>query len=405
MSAFSLAKYLNKSSPVPERSLARNPISDLGSKEVNAAWRAETFAVLVVDDEEANRRLCHIVLEGEGIRCEEAANGLEALEILRQRAFDLVLLDIDMPGMRGTEVLGKLRANPPCANLKIIMLSGRASGDEMSGMMLAGADDYLTKPFSLVQLSARVRAALRLKHAQDRGLSLTHQLLGLNHELEQGLLVRDADLVKARNTLVMALAELVACRDTETGAHLRRLQRYSRLLAEQAAGCAAFSGQMDEAFIALLECCAPLHDIGKVGIPDHILLKPGRLDAEERLIMQSHTVLGAQVLRKAAAESGFSAAFMQMAGDIARYHHERHDGTGYPDRLIGEDIPLAARIVAVGDVYDALRSRRVYKPAVPHARAVHMMIAESPGHFDPVLIKVFADCADRFERLYKEIAD
>jgi response regulator RpfG family c-di-GMP phosphodiesterase len=361
--------------------------------------------VLVADDEASNRNLCRLVLESIGLTCVEAANGKLALDAIQNEAFDLVLLDIDMPAMTGTEVLRRLREAPPTAHLKIIMLSGRSSADDMSQMMLAGADNYLTKPFSATQLQAHVTSALRLKDAQVRSDTLFRSLLTVNHELEQNLNLRDSDLVQARNALVLALAELVAYRDTETGAHLMRLQRYSRCLAEKMASTPGYASLVDTNFIGMLECCAPLHDIGKAGVPDHILLKPGKLDAEERIIMQSHTTIGANILEKVAREHGFAKAFLKMATDITRHHHERFDGQGYPDRLVGDAIPLAARIVAIGDVYDAMRSRRIYKPALPHAEVVRIMLTESAGHFDPALLLIFQQCADRFDQLYRELVD
>jgi len=360
--------------------------------------------VLIVDDEPANRLLCRQMLEASDIPCGEAANGVESLQSMGKDRYDLVLLDIDMPQMTGTEILRQLRENPPAPHLKIIMMSGRAGGDEMARMMGAGADDYLSKPFSMIQLVERVKAALRLKAAQDRSDLLQHSLLTVNRELEQGLLARDSDLVQARNALVLALAELVARRDSETGAHLLRLQHYCRFLAEEAARLPGFSGQIDPPFIEMLVCCAPLHDIGKVGIPDHILLKPGRLTDEERLVMQRHTVIAAETLQKVAQKHAFAVAFLQMAHEIARHHHERFDGKGYPDRLVGDAIPLAARILALADVYDALRSQRVYKPALPHDEAVRVMVEES-GHFDPALLAVFRRCAPHFDRLFQELTD
>jgi len=316
---------------------------------------APTHRILVVDDEAINRRLFLQVLELEGIACDEARDGIEALAKMPRNNYDLVLLDIDMPRLPGTEVLRRLRMAPPFPHLKVIMMSGRATGDEMACMMRGGADDYLSKPFSLVQLVERVKAALRLKMAQERTDLLNRNLLTLNHELEQGLLSRDSDLIHARNALVLSLAELVCHRDAETGTHLMRLQHYVRLLAEEAAKTSSFARQIDGHFIQMLECCAPLHDIGKVGVPDHILQKPGRLTEDERRVMQRHTVIAADTLQKVARVHGFAVAFFQMAVEIARHHHERFDGTGYPDRLSGEEIPLSARIVAIADVYDALR--------------------------------------------------
>ncbi len=219
------------------------------------------------------------------------------------------------------------------------------------------------------------------------------------------LTARDSDLVHARNALVLALARLVGHRDNETGAHLVRLQRYCRVIAEEAAASSQFEKQIDPHFVEMLECCAPLHDIGKLGLPDHILLKPGKLTADERVLMQAHTTIGADTLKEVAKQHGFARAFLQMAIDITRHHHERFDGTGYPDGLAAGNIPLAARIVAIADVYDALRSRRVYKPALSHSATVSMMTEASNGHFDPALMQVFFRCADRFDKVFTDFGD
>jgi response regulator RpfG family c-di-GMP phosphodiesterase len=361
--------------------------------------------VLLVDDEPAIRNFCRLVLQAEGMHCDEVASGPEALAAAAAGAYDLLLLDINMPEMTGLEVLGQLRAVPPSPHLKVVMMSGRYSSDEMAQMLLAGADDYLTKPFSVAQLQGRVKSVLRLKDAQDRSELLTRHLLAVNAELEQNLNARDSDLVHARNGLVLALAKMVAHRDIETGAHLMRLQCYCRCLAEAAAGSPTFAGQIDQHYVEMLACCAPLHDIGKVGLPDHILMKPGKLTPDERILMQAHTVIGADTLQEVARQYPFALGFLQMAIDICRHHHERFDGTGYPDRLAGSDIPLSARLVALSDVYDALRSRRVYKPALSHAAALQVMMEASPGHFDPALLPVFQGCAKRLNAIFHEHAD
>src|SRR5260370_38752746 len=196
-----------------------------------------------------------------------------------------------MPRMSGLEVLRQLREAPPSAHFKIIMFSGRSSADEMAQMLLAGADDYLTKPFSLIQLQARVQAALRLKEAQDRSDRLNRNLLAVNAELEGNLDARDSDLVEARNALVLALAKMVEYGDFETGAHLQRLQRYCGTLTREAIKIPHFAGQVDENFIQMLECCAPLHDIGNVVLPDHIIRRPRKLTSEERIIIHTHTTI------------------------------------------------------------------------------------------------------------------
>jgi response regulator RpfG family c-di-GMP phosphodiesterase len=364
-----------------------------------------TYQVLLVDDESDIRTYCKYVLEAEGMTCTEADSGRVGLEMARAKKYDLLILDINLGDMNGTDLCRDLRDKPPCANLKIIMASGNANTDTMANMLLHGADDFITKPFSVAQLQSRVKAVLKLKDAQDRTELLKQQLLAANRELEKSLSTRDSDLVEARNALVVALAKLVEHRANETGSHLTRLQKYVNVLGEEAGRCRSFAGQVDEAFVGLAACCAPLHDIGKVGLPDHILLKPAKLDAEERLIMQTHTTVGADMLQKVARNHPSAAGFLHMAIDIARHHHERFDGSGYPDRLAGTDIPLAARLVSICDVYDALRSRRVYKPALSHSAALQVMGDAAGSQFDPNLLEAFQRCAGQFEKIYRENPD
>ncbi len=189
------------------------------------------------------------------------------------------------------------------------------------------------------------------------------------------------------------------------GAHLLRLQRYTRFLGEEAARTPAFAGQIDATYLDMLEACAPLHDIGQVALPDHILQKAGKLDSEERLIMQTHTTIGADILQGIAQRHRTALGFLHMAIDIARHHHEAFDGTGYPDRRAGLGIPLAARLVTLGDVYDALRSRRPQRPPLAHQLAVEIITRANPSRFDPHLLSIFERHADHFERMYGEVPD
>jgi response regulator RpfG family c-di-GMP phosphodiesterase len=372
------------------------------SASVHAAG-ARVRRVLIVDDESSIRMLCREVIKGSGVQCDEATNGEEALEKIAEEPPDLVLVDVNMPKLCGTDLLHRLRANPPVPNLKVIMFSGQASSDEMAEMMIAGADDYLTKPFSIPQLIGRVQTALRLKEAQDRSDRLNQQMLAVNAELERSLNARNSDLADVRTALVLGLVRLMHLRENDSGQRLERMQRYCRCLAEEASDMPNFIGQIDLAFMDMLTCCAPLHDIGKVGLPDHILLKPGKLASEERILMQAHTTMASETLADLARQYGSARAFLQMASDITRHHHERYDGTGYPDRLVGNAIPLAARIVSVADVYDALRCRRSYKPALSHVAAVQLM-TESTGQFDPALMQAFQRCAERFEQIFRDCA-
>jgi response regulator RpfG family c-di-GMP phosphodiesterase/tRNA A-37 threonylcarbamoyl transferase component Bud32 len=383
--------------------LTRRPSSHgiFAPRASSLAAGARVHRVLIVDDEASIRRLCREVLKSRGVVCEEASNGGEALERVVVEPPDLMLVDVNMPSMSGPELLQRIRANPPAPNLKVIMFSGQASGDEMAEMMLAGADDYLTKPFSIPQLIGRVQTALRLKEAQDRSDRLNQQMLAVNAELELSLNDRNSDLAEVRTALVLGLVRLMQLRENDSGQHLERMQHFCRTLAEEASSMPNFVGQIDHAFVDMLACCAPLHDIGKVGLPDHILLKPGKLAPEERILMQAHTTMPADTLTELAQEFGSARAFLQMASDISRHHHERYDGSGYPDRLAGNAIPLAARIVAIADVYDALRSRRSYKPALSHLATVQLMTG-SAGQFDPALLQAFHRCADRFDKIFQE---
>jgi response regulator RpfG family c-di-GMP phosphodiesterase len=367
--------------------------------------RRTTHRILIVDDQADIRRLCRLSLTPEGLACEEAGTGPDAVQLASAKPFDLVLLDFDIPGFNGEEVLRRLRQSPPCPNLKVVMFSGAAGGDELSRILLSGADDFLIKPFSTVQLRARVKSALRLKDAQDRSDLLNRNLLTVNAEMEKTLQDRDVEIIHARNGLVLALAKLVEHRSKETGPHLMRLQRYSRILAEEAAALPAFASLIDANFIRTLEDTAPLHDIGKAAIPDAVLNKPGAFTDEERTIMQTHTTIGANTLREVARRHRFSTGFLQVAIDIAQSHHEKWDGTGYPQRLVAEAIPLAARILAIGDVYDAMRSPRVYKDGRTHAETTDYMLNRSPGHFDPALLDAFRRVVDRFEQAFEEVVE
>lgn len=362
-------------------------------------------SVLIVDDEEPIRRVVSLALASDQIGTIGASTGIEAWELIQKHSFDLIILDVDLPGLNGPNLLNMIRENPPSPNIKVLMLSGRAVGDTLAQMLYTGADDYLVKPFSVVQLRARIKNALRMKAAQDRNDMLSRQLAENNLQLERLLSSQTDELVHARGAMVLAMATLVGHRSTETGGHLIRIQRYSRVLATSAATIPAFSESLTPEFIHVIEAAAPLHDIGKVAVPDQILHKPGPLTAEERLTMQEHTTIGADTLANVSLQYPFATSFFQVAIDITRHHHERWDGNGYPDRLSGISIPLSARVVAIADVYDALRSRRVYKDGFGHQFAVEQIVEHSPGHFDPALVSVFKAVHQDFDRIFEEMKD
>jgi response regulator RpfG family c-di-GMP phosphodiesterase len=358
-----------------------------------------------VDDESLVRDICKSFLRREDVECHEASDGEEGLRLLSASDFDLVLLDIDMPRLTGTETLRRLRQNPPSNNLKVIMMSGGITSDEMSELLAMGADDYITKPLGRPQLLARIKAALLHKATQDRSELLNQQLLAMNSALEQTLLARNGDLVQARNALVFTLAKIVESRSNETTGHLTRLTQYAAALARQASQSPRFASVLDQPFLKTLEACTSLHDIGNVALPDHILRAAAPLDREDFIIQQSHTTIGADTLQSVAKRDRSAAAFWQMAIDVARHHHERYDGTGYPDRLAHNDIPMSARIVAIADAYDELRAQAPRGAALAHDGAVKVILEGSPGRFDPHLLQAFADCGSEFERIHREHPD
>jgi response regulator RpfG family c-di-GMP phosphodiesterase/tRNA A-37 threonylcarbamoyl transferase component Bud32 len=372
-----------------------------------ARGRADTPRphVLIIDDQETLRRLCRATLELAGYHCSETGDGETALHLVHLERIDLVLLDLNLPGIDGYEVCRRLRERPPQPHLKVIVISGRGNQDQLAEALPRGADDYMSKPFAPRQLEAKVRHALELKEAQDRVDTLTRHLVQTNRQLEQSLQARAGDVRQAQDALLFGMARLAELRDGETAGHLRRMQRFARCLAEHASEMPPWNGLVDAFFLEQLERCVPLHDIGKTGLPDEVLLKPGALTPAERALVETHPVIGDRILETLGKEHGQSLAFLGVARAIVRHHHERHDGRGYPDRLAGDAIPAAARLTALADVYDTLRRQRQYKPARPHAEAVHLILHESPGQFDPLLLQAFAACQQHLERIYRDLSD
>lgn len=356
--------------------------------------------MLLIDDEPQFRQYVRTVLKAFDSDIVEATDGASGLALGLRERFDLVLLDLNLPDGDGFEICRKLREGTPSPHLKLIVVSGRGDPNELSEALARGADDYLCKPFQPRQLKAKVQHALRLKEAQERTDLLARELLLTNRQLEDSLNARSDDVRRAQDALLFAMAKMAESREGETPGHLRRLQQYVRQLAEALVDEPSWEGVIDQTFLEQLERCVPLHDIGKIGLPDHVLLKPGKLDEAERRLMETHTLIGDRMLEALAREHGHSLDFLGVAAAIVRHHHERYDGTGYPDRLRGDAIPAAARLVALADVYDALRRRRYHKVALSHSEAVSILL-NSDGQFDPAVLHAFQRCQAEFERIYR----
>jgi putative two-component system response regulator len=321
--------------------------------------------ILIVDDDEVAVEVLEHALSQFGYQVTVAHNGREGLDLVRSGQFRMVVSDWEMPKMTGVELCEEIRRRSASGYVYVILLTSRHGTQSVVDGMNAGADDFVSKPFQPQELVVRIRAGERI-------LSL-----------------------ESRELIIFSMAKLAESRDPETGAHLERMREYCRVIAEHLSRQAKFRERVDGDYVQLIYMTSPLHDIGKVGIPDRILLKAGQLTREEFEIMKNHAEIGARTL-DATASAHPGAKFLCMARDIARCHHEKFDGSGYPNGLSGEEIPLCGRIVALADVYDALTTKRVYKPAFSHDKAVAIIRAGRSRHFDPDIVDAFEANEARF---------
>jgi putative two-component system response regulator len=324
--------------------------------------------ILVVDDDPIVVTLVSVNLRKAGYEVHTASDGLEALEYLSRNRCGIVISDWNMPRLDGLKFCKQIRMQVSEGYTYIVLLTSQGKTEQRVQGLAAGADDFLTKPFDPRELLERVRVAERILQ------------------------------LETREALIFAMAKLAESRDPETGQHLERVQRYSVVLCRELAMDSPYSEQITPDFTRLIYQTCPLHDIGKVGIPDAVLQKPGKLTGEEFEIMKRHTVIGADAIR-ATLEHSPSATFLRMASEIALTHHEKFDGSGYPHGLAGEAIPLSGRVIALVDVYDALTSKRVYKDAFTHAKAKEIIVDGSGKHFDPVLVDAFLRAEVEFDTI------
>lgn len=341
--------------------------------------------ILIVDDEAANVKLLERMLSMEGYRNLVSTNDpLQACSLYQQHHCDLVLLDIRMPHMNGFEVLAELKKLPGDQPPLVVVLTAQASYEYRLRSLTEGARDFIGKPFDRAELLARVANILEMHLLQK-------QVREQNQILEDKVRERTAELYETRLEIVRRLGRAAEFRDNETGMHIIRMSKISALIGQ--------GYGLDPEQCEMLLNASPMHDIGKIGIPDHVLLKPGKLDADEWKVMQTHAAIGADIL------SGHESELLDMARIIALSHHEKWDGSGYPQGLKGEEIPLAGRIVALADVFDALTSARPYKQAWSVEDAVKFIRDNSGSHFDPELIEVFLKHLDDIIKIKNQYAD
>ena len=353
--------------------------------------------ILTVDDSSDILAMISGLLK-DRYRVKVANSGEKALTVISSSPPDLILLDIMMPGMGGYEVCERLKADPATRDIPIIFLTAKCeSEDEIRGFEL-GAVDYITKPISPSKLLARVKTHLTLKAAADF-------LRDKNEYLEQQVAERTREVQAIQDVTILTIASLAETRDNETGKHIRRTQIYIKMLADKLRDNPRFSYFLDDHNIALLHKSAPLHDIGKVGIPDRILLKPGRLEPEEFDTMKTHTNIGLEAIKGAETQLGLEVNFLRISKEIAYHHHEKWDGSGYPMGLKGDNIPISARLMALADVYDSLISHRVYRAAMSQEETMKIILEGKGSHFDPDIVDAFIEMADDFKSVAMKYMD
>lgn len=359
---------------------------------------ADKADILLVDDQVENLQTL-VELLSPYYNVHPFADGDAALGYARQqRPVDLVLLDVMMPGKDGYQLCAEFLSLEHMTEVPVVFLTGLdSSADEARGLA-AGAVDYISKPFSPHIVLARVRNHVRL----SRALRL---IISQNERLDRRVAERTEELARTRDSAIVAFSSIACERDNETGQHIRRTQHYVRALALRLRENPRYAAELDDEAIDLIFKSAPLHDIGKVAIPDRILLKPGKLDTAEFEIMKTHADHGRAAIESAEQSIGSPSTFLRYARDIAWCHHEKWDGSGYPRGLAGEAIPLAGRLMAVADVYDALISQRVYKPGMSHQAAMDIILLGSGKHFDPDIITVLIAIHPRFAEIAHQFRD
>lgn len=366
--------------------------------------KAKVSKILIVDDQEVNREILEEHVRVLGHESLFAENGLSALAQIEKNVPDLILLDIMMPVMDGHQVLEQLQADNVFRHIPVIVVSALDEMDSVVRCIANGAEDYLVKPFNQEILKARISKSLENKALRDQEKNFRKKLQEYNLHLESRVQEQVRQITRGHLSTIFAMSKLTESRDPETGEHLERMREYCKILASQLSTMSMYASDLDKSYIDNIYWASPLHDIGKVGIPDHILLKPGKLTGDEFEVVKTHSTIGAETL-KAVSEQCPDNDFIRMGIEIAESHHEKWDGSGYPHNLSGRDIPLAGRIVALGDSYDALTSKRCYKDAFTHEKSRELVLEGCGIHFDPDIVEAFLASERKFVSVRERIVD
>jgi putative two-component system response regulator len=374
------------------------------ARQINISETGNSFSILIVDDNEMNRDLLLRRLGKSGFQMASAENGKQALEMMREQSFDLLLLDIMMPVLDGYETLMIIQNDEALRRVPVIMITALDDVDSAVRCIEMGAVDYVTKPFNPVLLRARVDASLERKRLSDQQETYRLKIENSNKDLSEEVRAKVREISESQLAAIFAMSKLAESRDPETGEHLERMREYCRLLSEQLSRMPKYRPIINRDFVENIYAASPLHDIGKVGIEDSVLLKPGALTDNEWVLMKRHPIIGAETLREVDRQHPGN-AFIHTGIDIAEGHHEKWDGSGYPYGRSGEEIPLVARILALGDVYDALTSKRCYKDAFSHEKSRSIIEEGSGSHFDPDVVLAFFEREDEFMKVKMAFKD
>ncbi|MGD8591195.1 MAG: response regulator [Gammaproteobacteria bacterium] len=363
------------------------------------AMESESMSsLLVVDDNEMNRDMLVRRLKPLGYQVDTACDGGQALDMLQKGRYDLVLLDIMMPVMDGFEVLQQMKLQQRLKSVPVIMITALDDTSSAARCIDMGAEDYLTKPFDPTLLKARISSCLERKRLHDQESLYRNKIEEYNNQLQERVRQQVQEISQAQLGAIFAMSKLAESRDPETGEHLERMREYCKVLSQQLSSLPKYEIIIDSTFISDIYAASPLHDIGKVGIDDSVLLKAGKLTDQEWKVMKLHPVIGAETLREVDKQHPGN-SLIRMGIDIAASHHEKWDGSGYPYGLQGTEIPLVARILALGDVYDALTSKRCYKEAFTHDKSRQIVIESGGNHFDPEVVDAFLQTEEEFKRI------
>ncbi|MDH5217981.1 MAG: response regulator [Gammaproteobacteria bacterium] len=390
--------------------MATNPkIETFSSEEPEAYFddKERSAHIMVVEDNENNRDLLTRRLERQGHTVVTAENGLVALRKLGEHNVDIMLLDLMMPEMDGYQVLEHMKQDDELKNIPVVVITAINDMDTTVKCIELGAEDYLPKPFNPTLLKARINACLSKKWLRDREVQYRSFIEDTNRQLGERVRQQVKQITSTQMATIFAMSKLAESRDPETGAHLERMREYCKVLSEHMSKLDSHKDVIDRVFIDNIYAASPLHDIGKVGILDNVLLKAGALDDEEWVLMKQHPVIGAETLRAVDAQHPGN-EFIKTGIAIAEFHHEKWDGSGYPHGLKGDGIPLEARILALGDVYDALTSKRCYKDAFTHEKSRDIILESNNKHFDPAVVEAFLGIEHEFVKIrsfYKDIEE